>query len=572
VTTSKPRPSPRALSLAASIAWRHVTGDPVRALLLAWRVLPGPVRPGLRFAGSYGRAAALWGAGERDAALAAAGPSPRRLAAFSLAVDQPATAASAVARIAEDDRARPVLAARLAWREGRPTEAVEALRGARGQPARRLRQTLTAEQSVLQGKHPRLPAGGKTDIFAVPGRVLHLVTDALPATSAGYTIRTHEIALAQRAAGLDPHVVTRCGYPVTQGTIDGRAQVTVDGILYHRLLPWTMPARADQAADRGLALAARLTSQLRPAVLHAASNFANARIALALGQKYGLPVVYEVRGFWEDTWLSRHPDAQKLASSELYRGNRDLETSCMLAADLVVTLGEAMREEIVARGVPAAKVLIVPNAVSQEFLRPLPDPGPLQQELGISPAEYVVGVVSTLTAYEGIGTLLEATRLLRARRVPIRALIVGDGPERAALQRLATALDLGQAAIFTGRVPAAKVRQFHALLDIFVVPRTPDRVCQLVTPLKPVEAMASGLCVVTSEVKALTEIVKHEVTGALTVPQDPVSLADRLEFLFYSPDIRRKLGDNAREWVARDHTWAHNAARYQDAYARLGAT
>jgi glycosyltransferase involved in cell wall biosynthesis len=403
--------------------------------------------------------------------------------------------------------------------------------------------------------------------------VLHLVTDALPATSAGYTIRTHEIALAQRAAGLDPHVVTRCGYPVTQGRIDGRALAMVDGIGYHRLLPWTMPARADAAADRGLALAARLTSQLRPAVLHAASNFANASIALALRQKYGLPVVYEVRGFWEDTWLSRHPDvAQKRASSELYRKNRDLETRCMLAADLVVTLGEAMREEIVARGVPAAKVLIVPNAVSAEFLRPLPDPGPLRKQLGISRAEYVVGVVSTLSPYEGIGTLLEATRILRARAIPVRALIVGDGPERAALQRLATALDLDQTVIFTGRVPAAKVRQFHALLDIFVVPRTPDRVCQLVTPLKPVEAMASGLCVVTSEVKALTEVVKHEVTGALTVPQDPVSLADRLEFLFYSPDIRRKLGDNAREWVARDHTWARNAARYQDAYARLGAT
>jgi glycosyltransferase involved in cell wall biosynthesis len=121
-------------------------------------------------------------------------------------------------------------------------------------------------------------------------------------------------------------------------------------------------------------------------------------------------------------------------------------------------------------------------------------------------------------------------------------------------------------------VPAAKVREFHALLDIFVVPRTRDRVCQLVTPLKPVEAMASGLCVVTSEVNALTEIVKQEVTGALTVPQDPVSLADCLEYLLYSPDIRRKLGDNAREWVSGDRTWAHNAARYQDAYARLGAT
>ncbi|MFY9927378.1 MAG: glycosyltransferase family 4 protein, partial [Streptosporangiaceae bacterium] len=103
-------------------------------------------------------------------------------------------------------------------------------------------------------------------------------------------------------------------------------------------------------------------------------------------------------------------------------------------------------------------------------------------------------------------------------------------------------------------------------------PRTSDRVCQLVTPLKPIEAMASGLCVVTSEVKALTEIVKHEVTGMQTVTQDPVSLANCLEYLLYSPDIRRKLGDNARAWVAQDRTWARNAARYRDAYARLGAT
>jgi glycosyltransferase involved in cell wall biosynthesis len=294
-------------------------------------------------------------------------------------------------------------------------------------------------------------------------------------------------------------------------------------------------------------------------------------IALAIGKSHGLPVVYEVRGFWEDTWLSRHPDSEKKARSEVYRRSRDLETRCMLAADLVVTLGEAMRDEIVARGVPAEKVLIVPNAVSEEFLRPLPDAGALRKELGIAPNEHVIGEVSSLVPHEGIGTLLEATRLLKDRGLSVRALIVGDGPERAALQRQAADLGLGEAAIFTGRVPATKVREFHALLDVFVVPRTPDRVCQLVTPLKPVEAMASGLCVVTSEVKALAEIIKPDVTGALTIPEDPVALADTLELLVGSPDIRRKLGDNAREWVARDRTWARNAARYRDAYARLGA-
>ena len=587
--------SPRALTLAASIGWRHASADPVRALLLAWRVLPAPLRGWLRLAGPYGRAAVLWGAGERDAALASLAGSPRRLAAFALAADQPAAAAAALDRLPDTDPARPVLTARLAWREGRLTDALRALDHAPGRNARRLRATLTAEQTLLTSP-PRSqsmivssfgpiapisahdhetgsPGAGRTGRAGsaphVPGRVLHLVTDALPTTSAGYTIRTHEIALAQREAGLDPHVATRAGYPVTQGRIDGRRLVELDGVPYHRLLPWRMPAGP---STRGLELAAGLTRRLRPAVLHAASNYANARLALALRERYGLPVVYEVRGFWEDTWLSRYPDAAERATSELYQRNRDLETQCMLAADLVVTLGEAMRDEIVARGVPAEKIEIVPNAVSAEFLKPLPDATALREELGIKPDEPVVGEVTSLVPHEGIGTLLEATAILRARGVPARALIVGDGPERAALQRQAARAGLAEVAVFPGRVPAAKVRQFHALLDVFVVSRTPDRVCQLVTPLKPVEAMASGLCVVTSEVKALTEIVKHEVTGMQTVPQDPVSLADCLERLLYSPDIRRKLGDNAREWATRDRTWAHNAARYRDAYTRLGAT
>jgi glycosyltransferase involved in cell wall biosynthesis len=571
VTTSL---SPRALTLAASIGWRHLAADPVRALLLAGRVLPAPLRGWLRLAGPYGRAAVLWGTGARDAALASLSASPRRQAAFALAADQPAAATQALGRLPDTDPSRPVLTARLAWREGRLTDAVHALDDAPGRQARRLRRALAPQQAFLAAGQATPPGRMAPRPVHVRGRVLHLVSDALPSVSAGYTIRTHEIVRAQRAAGLDPHVVTRCGFPVTQGTLDGRRLVEVDGVPYHRLLPWLLPGHGDadpKLAALGEKLAGRLAGQTRPAVLHAASNFANAQIALALGQRYGLPVVYEVRGFWEDTWLSRHPDGASLASSELYQRNRAVETECMLAADLVVTLGEAMREEIEARGVPAEKILIVPNAVSEDFLAPLPDPGNLRADLGIQRDEYVVGEVTSLVKHEGIGTLLEATAILRARGVPARALIVGDGPERAALQRQAAGAGLAQAAVFTGRVPAAKVRQFHALLDVFVIPRTPDRVCQLVTPLKPVEAMASGLCVVTSEVKALTEIVKHEVTGMQTVPQDPVSLADCLERLFYSPDIRRKLGDNAREWVSGNRTWARNAARYKDAYARLGA-
>jgi glycosyltransferase involved in cell wall biosynthesis len=455
--------------------------------------------------------------------------------------------------------------------------------------------------------------------------VLHLVTDALPTTNAGYTVRTQQIAVAQRAAGLDPHVVTKIGFPVAQGHRDGRRIAAVSGVPYHRLLPYRLPPQADAAAAQGHEYAARLVTKLRPAVLHAASNHLNGQLALALREEFGLPVIYEARGFWEETWLSRHggdpgdparqdagsparrrsadksasagpagsggtagtgraagavretvvpvplPGAD-LATSDFYLLSREAETRCMREADLVVTLGEVMRQEIVARGIAPDKVLVVPNAVSGEFLEPLPgDGGALRASLGLRPGELVAGVVSNLVGYEGIDTLLAAVAELRSRGVQVRPLIVGDGPERAALERQAGQLGLTGTAIFTGRVPMSEVRRYHAVLDLFVVPRTSDRVCQLVTPLKPVEAMASGLTVVASDVGALREIVRPEMTGALATSGDPGSFADIMESLLYSSDTRRKLGANAREWVARDRTWAHNAAIYRAAYERLGA-
>jgi glycosyltransferase involved in cell wall biosynthesis len=561
--------SVRLVTLAASVAWRHLADDPVRALLLAWRVLPGRSRGLLRLAGRYGSAATLWGAGDRDGALRALESSPRRLARFALAVDLPAAAALALARLAPGDRARPVLTARLAWREGRLTDVAAALDGARGRQAAGLRSALRADRRASRpGWPPARPAPGQPVRPGVPGRVLHIVTNALPSTNAGYTVRTHQIAVAQRAAGMDPHVMTGCGFPVAQGCLDGRRAVDLDGVAYHRLLPLALPRRSDAALRTNLGLAAALVERLRPAVLHAATNHVNGQLALALRDTYGLPVLYEVRGFLEDSWLSRHRG--DLSRSDAYLLSRELETHCMRAADLVVTLGETMREEIVARGIPADRVLVVPNAVSDDFLSPLPDGRPLRAALGIGPDEPVAGLVSSLYAHEGVPTFLEAAALLHRRGVPVRPLIVGDGPERASLEHLAAQLGLAGQAVFTGRVPPGDVRRYHAILDIFVIPRTSDRVCQLVTPLKPVEAMASGLCVVASDVRALREVIKHGSTGTLTLPHNPVALADCLEMLLYSPDVRRELGSQAREWVAEDRTWARNAQRYRLAYESVG--
>jgi glycosyltransferase involved in cell wall biosynthesis len=415
---------------------------------------------------------------------------------------------------------------------------------------------LRALLALLAANAPARPRGPWT---GDPTRVLHLVTNALPATQAGYTVRTHRIALAQRALGLDPHVVTRLGHPLAQGVADARPVCDVDGVPYHRLLPWVPPRGPVREIGKSADLAGRLVERLRPSVLHAASNHLNAAVALELRERYGVPVAYEVRGFLEDSWLSRDPS--RTPEDAFYRLTREVETARMRSADLVVTLGEAMREEIESRGVSG--VLVVPNGVDETFLEPLPDGAKLRAELGLVPGDIVVGLTSTFYGFEGIATLIEAAALRR----DITLLLVGDGPERPALERRAA--ELGVRAVFTGRVPVDQVRRYHAVLDVFAVPRTADRVCRLVTPLKPLEAMAGGIPVIASDVRALREIIEPGVTGTLTVPEDPESWADSLGELIYSPRTRGEIGQAGREWVAEYRTWRAVSARYLGPYREI---
>src|SRR3954471_4964825 len=457
-------------------------------------------------------------------------------------------------RHARDDPRRALrlavrLALRVVPRRVRPRLATWARPTPKSDETGDLRALLAHEATSRPAR--TVPAGP-----ADPTRVLHFVTNALPATQAGYTVRTQRIVAAQRELGLDPHVVTRLGHPLAQGISDARPEVTVDGIPYHRLLPWVPPRGPVQEIRKAADLAGPLVERLRPSVLHAASNHLNAAVALELRDRYGVPVAYEVRGFLEDSWLSRDP--ARTERDEFYRLTRAVETARMRSADLVVTLGEAMREEIESRGV--RDVLVVPNAVDDSFLEPLPDGAKLRAELGIAPGDVVVGLTSTFYGFDGNRTPIEAAPLPR----DITLLLVGDGPERPALERRAA--ELGVTAVFPGRVPVDQVRRYQAVLDVFAVPRTADRVCQLVTPLKPLEAMAGGIPVIASDVRALREIIEPGVTGTLTLPEDPEAWANQLEELIYSPKTRGEIGQAGREWVAKNRTWRAVAARYLGPY------
>jgi glycosyltransferase involved in cell wall biosynthesis len=499
---------------------------------------------------------------------------PHRAVGLGSRIGMPTSAVRVADRLAQKLSGEST-AAREAWQQGRLGDAIAILATSSGRSARRIQRLRERVRNELL--HPALPVPRTsrairrpTGTAPVSGRVLHLVTNSLPTTTAGYTVRTQAILRAQRAIGLDAHVATRLGFPVSKGVLDARSSAWVDGVPYHRLLPTVMPRAGEAALSRQAELAAALVERIRPAVLHAATDHHNGRVALAVGRRYGLPVVYEVRGFLEETWLTQGPG--RTTDAEFYRARRDLETWCMRNADRVLTLGATMKAEIASRGVSSDRIVVVPNAVDDEFLEPLPDGSALRSELGLTPEDYVVGTVATLTSHEGLGTLLAAGAVLRRRGIPIRLLIIGDGQARPALEQEAARLGLTDGtAIFTGRVPHDRVREHHGLLDVFAVPRTNERVCHLVTPLKPVEAMASGLVVAASDVQAMGDLVEPDVTGVLIPAEDVEAWSESLESLFYDPGRRQALGVAARASIESGGTWKHVAEITRSVYRTLGA-
>jgi glycosyltransferase involved in cell wall biosynthesis len=305
---------------------------------------------------------------------------------------------------------------------------------------------------------------------------------------------------------------------------------------------------------------------VRPALIHVSSGhrgFETALVALALREHIRRPVVYEVRSFFEATWS---PDPARAERGELYRLRHAAEARVMSTADHVITISEAMRDEIVARGLDPDRVTVIPNGVDVEAFSPRDADPALRSRYGLGDA-FVFGYVSNLDhPRENQELLIAATRRLVDRGRRVRCLLVGDGRRRPRLEQLARDKGVARQVVFTGAVPHDEVAAHYALLHAFVVPRQDEHASRTVTPLKPYEAMAVGLPLVVADLPALREIVAPDSRGLAFPPGDEIALADSLERLIDSQDLGPELGRAGREWVVQERTWDRNGPRYDAVY------
>ncbi|WP_278985503.1 TIGR04063 family PEP-CTERM/XrtA system glycosyltransferase [Sphingobium yanoikuyae] len=395
-------------------------------------------------------------------------------------------------------------------------------------------------------------------------RILHVLDHSLPMHS-GYTFRTRAILRAQLAKGWDVRGLTG-----RRHVSAGPQEELVDGLHFHRtpgeaaggnalLREWRdISAHADAIES--------LVRQWRPDIIHAHSPVLNAMAAQRVARRHGIPLIYEIRAFWEDAAVGNGTGTE---GSPRYWLTRQLETHAVRAADAVAVICEGLRSDLVARGIDSAKITVSPNGVDlDQFGAPVPRDPALTAKLGLEGAD-VVGFIGSFYDYEGLDDLIAAMlRLVRARP-RAKLLLVGGGPMEQALRDQALASPFTDHIVFVGRVPHDQVEHYYAQVDVLAYPRKAMRLTDLVTPLKPLEAMAQGRLVAASSVGGHRELIEDGVTGTLFAPDDPAAIAQALAGMFADRGFWDERRIVARDFVERERNWSSNILRYEPVYQRL---
>ncbi|NQZ25653.1 MAG: glycosyltransferase [Colwellia sp.] len=403
-------------------------------------------------------------------------------------------------------------------------------------------------------------------------KVSYLLYNSLPVHSGGYATRSHGIITNLMQKKIEPYVMTRLGYPYDLNKFQSREKVaheTYDGITYHRLLDGPglnfVPVLSYLDAYKN-EVKKRLESN-DVSIIHAASNHINGIAAILAGRELGIKTIFEVRGMWEITRLSRQPEWEGSIEFDAYRY---LETLACEKADAVITITEALKLELISRGVCADKINVVPNGVDTEIFTPMEVNHSLKSDLGIAKEDTVIGYVGSIVDYEGLDLLVESIELMVRNHVSnFKVLIIGDGVVLPELKQQVVDAGLTEYFIFTGRIPHEQVPDYYSVIDVCPFPRRGLPVCELVSPLKPFEAMAMGKVIIGSSVKAIAEFIDEGKNGFVHEKDDSVDLANKLTKAVSDKELREDIKQTSRDWAVENRDWKVLSNKVYNVYQNL---
>jgi len=395
-------------------------------------------------------------------------------------------------------------------------------------------------------------------------RILHVLNHGLP-TQDGYVYRTHGILSGQRSHGMDTFHLTspRHEFPIQHVEED------IEGMRFFRTPGSTSsrpPLFRELIEMRAIAKrVGEVAKGCRADIIQAHSPVLNGYPALWSARRLGLPVVYEIRAFWEDAAVDQ---GQTRQDSARYRATRALETTLCGRVDAITTICEGLRNNLIERGIDPNKITVVPNAVDAARFTDMAAPDPmLVKSLGLDGCT-VLGFIGSFYNYEGLALLIDAMPALLSNDPTIRLLLVGGGQDEDVLRKRALNKGLDGKVVFTGRVPHDEILAYYSLIDICIYARLPMALTDLVTPLKPLEAMAAGRITVASDVGGHQELITDDKTGFLFKAGYLTALIERLQDVLASRERWPQIRANGRAMVAA-RSWQTVTAAYGPLFERL---
>ena len=430
-------------------------------------------------------------------------------------------------------------------------------------------------------------------------KILHILDHSLPLHS-GYTFRSQSIFRAQKARGWEPVILTS---PKQEQSWKGNwsDREVINGFTYYRTgevsrngsFPVLPEIRLIQALGKRLK---QVVDMEKPDLIHAHSPFLNAVPALRLGRQLGIPVVYEIRAFWEDAAVD-HGSYRE--GSWKYRLTRFMETRVCKRAAHVGVLCNGLKQDLIGRGIQASRVTPVFNGISPSDFKAVPQDKDFQKKYGLE-GKTVIGFIGSFYRYEGLDLLVKSFADLAREYPDLVLLLVGGGEVESELKQLVhdfdsasslippsipasqhpsseaqhpslelSAFSLSSRIIFAGRIAHDRIPGIYSLMDILVYPRYKMRLTDLVTPLKPLEAMAMGKALVASDVGGHKELIRDQETGVMFRAGDRDDLTRALRELLDDRDKRHRIESYAAQWVRDNHTWEKTTSVYEDIYAGL---
>ena len=410
-------------------------------------------------------------------------------------------------------------------------------------------------------------------IEIAPKNIMYHVNQSLPHHSSGYAIRTQSLLKSLKSKNWNISAYARVGYPNDRYDYIGSKIVdsysTVDGIDYYFTPSRTKSiGKLDikQYQKESINLILKQAKKFNPSIIHSASNYSCGLAATASAKILGIPSIYEMRGLWHVTRTAKQPEYDE---SDHYRMIEALEIQAAKNASHVFTITDSVKNILLKNGIEKEKITLLPNAVDIDKFAPREKNERIEQKFGLK-GMTTIGYIGSFTDYEGLDYLLKAGAKLKEKyEGKFKLLMVGDGVVLDNLKNLSKELKLDNDVHFTGRIDHNDVFDYYSVIDIAVYPRKGTKVCEIVSPLKPLEAMAMEKTVITSNVKALSEMMKDNETGLLHAKDDIDDLTRLLEKCLRDKKLTKNLGINARKWVINNRNWDAVSERVNNLYKKL---